>query len=101
MLDLGAAWKKHTGLPFVFAAWVARKGLSENDARELGEILSAVRDEGFSDLPKVVAQNPIATTLPDAQIETYLREAVEFHFSAAHRAGLEEFRRRCEKHDLL
>ena len=27
MYDLGAAWKAHTGLPFVFAAWVANKAI--------------------------------------------------------------------------
>lgn len=25
MYDLGAAWKQHTGLPFIFAAWVSNK----------------------------------------------------------------------------
>lgn len=28
--DLGEAWKAHTGLPFVFAAWVANKKLPED-----------------------------------------------------------------------
>jgi chorismate dehydratase len=28
--DLGLAWKEFTGLPFVFAAWVANKQLSKN-----------------------------------------------------------------------
>ena len=27
--DLGEAWKNHTGLPFVFAAWIANKELPE------------------------------------------------------------------------
>lgn len=30
MYDLGAAWKAHTGLPFVFAAWVANKKIDSN-----------------------------------------------------------------------
>ncbi len=30
MYDLGAAWKDHTGLPFVFAAWVANTTLPES-----------------------------------------------------------------------
>ena len=29
MYDLAAAWKDHTGLPFVFAAWVANKQLND------------------------------------------------------------------------
>lgn len=101
ILDLGAAWKKHTGLPFVFAAWIARQDLGASKAQELGQVLSAARDEGFANLPQIVAENPIETTIPKPQIEKYLREAVEFHFSEAHRAGLEEFRRRCVKYDLL
>ena len=101
ILDLGAAWKKHTGLPFVFAAWIARKDLSAEDARELGGVLSAARDEGVADLKTIVAQNPIQTELPDSQIEDYFRDAVEYHFSPQHRAAVEEFRRRCEKHNLL
>jgi chorismate dehydratase len=40
--DLGAAWKQHTGLPFVFAAWIANKQLptsfitSFNEANKIG-----------------------------------------------------------------
>ena len=101
ILDLGAAWKKLTGLPFVFAAWIARRDLNESDARTLSEVLQAARDEGVSSIPKLVAENSIETTLPRAQIETYLRQSIEFHLSDAHRKGLEEFRARCEKHGLL
>lgn len=32
--DLGAAWKAHTGLPFVFAAWIANKKLPEDFVRD-------------------------------------------------------------------
>lgn len=28
--DLGTAWRQHTGLPFVFAAWVSRRPLSKD-----------------------------------------------------------------------
>lgn len=40
--DLGEAWKQHTGLPFVFAAWISNKKLPQefisqfNEANELG-----------------------------------------------------------------
>jgi chorismate dehydratase len=101
ILDLGAAWKELTGLPFVFAAWIARRGLDENAREELARVLSAARDEGIADLKTVVAQNPIQTGIPDAQIEEYLRDAVEFHLSDSHRAAIEEFRRRCIQHSLL
>jgi predicted solute-binding protein len=101
VLDLGTAWKKLTGLPFVFAAWIARRGLEGAAREELGCILSAARDEGMKNLEAVVAQNPISTTLSKPQIATYLREAIEPHLSPEHRAAIEEFRRRAEKHELL
>lgn len=101
ILDLGAAWKRLTDLPFVFAAWIARRDLSESDASALAGVLSAARDEGVTHIPQIVAGNAIPTTLPQQQIEAYLRDAVEFHLTELHRAGLEEFRARCEKHRLL
>jgi chorismate dehydratase len=101
ILDLGAAWKELTGLPFVFAAWIARRGLDQYARDDLARVLGAARDEGIADLKTVVAQNPIQTGIPDAQIEEYLRDAVEFHLSDSHRAAIEEFRRRCIQHSLL
>lgn len=96
ILDLGAHWKQMTGLPFVFAAWIAHQ-----DTENLGELLSRARDDGEENLKQIVAENPIATRLSPAQIEDYLRHAVTFHLDALHRAGLEEFRARCRKHELI
>ena len=95
--DLGELWKMATGLPFVFAAWVAREEVPDG----LGEILSTARDEGEAALPKIIAANPIPTLLCQPQIEDYLRHAVTFHLDKAHRAGMEEFRARCLRHGLV
>ncbi len=35
--DLGLAWKEHTGLPFVFAAWISKKELPKEFIREFNE----------------------------------------------------------------
>lgn len=102
ILDLATAWMERVARkPFVFAAWVARDGLAPANCEELGAMLSAARDEGLRNLPEVVRQNPIATRLNPAQVEDYLRHAIEFHLTDAHRAGLEEFRQRCQAHNLL
>lgn len=34
-IDMGAWWYAETGLPFVFATWVARKGLSPDDRKNI------------------------------------------------------------------
>jgi chorismate dehydratase len=101
ILDLGAAWKKLTGLPFVFAPWIAREGLSGEETAELSVILSAARDEGVNQIGKIARERPLQTTLPTWQIEEYLRDAVEFHLSPQHERAIEEFRHRCELHKLL
>ena len=53
--DLGEAWKDHTGLPFVFAAWIANKKLPEefilafNEANSIGldRIDEVIRENNF------------------------------------------------------
>lgn len=100
-LDLGAAWKQQTGLPFVFAAWIAREDLDEDKARELGKLLNLARDEGQADVGKIVTEKPFASSLSDLQIEEYLQHAVEFHLSPGHRAAIELFRERCAEYELL
>ena len=102
IMDLGEAWLNRVAhQPFVYAAWVARTGLAADAREELAALLNAARDQGERELPSIVANNPVATNLAPAQIEDYLRHAIEFHLTAAHRAGLEEFRERCRRHGLL
>src|SRR5262249_47019725 len=43
VMDLGEAWKKQTGLPFVYAGWLARKEL---DMPEHYRILTAAKEWG-------------------------------------------------------
>lgn len=39
VVDLGAAWREWTGLPFVFALWQARRDVPEAELRALHEVL--------------------------------------------------------------
>lgn len=100
VLDLGEEWTRLTGLPFVYAAWVARHNLSDEAARELAALLNTARDEGCRLLPEIARahSNP---QLSSALIESYLRDAINHRLSTPHLAGLEEFRRRCAVHELL
>ena len=51
--DLGAAWKGHTGLPFVFAAWVSNNPLPEDFIQSFNEANSL----GLEHLEEVIAEN--------------------------------------------
>jgi chorismate dehydratase len=51
-MDLGEAWKKLTGLPFVFAVWMARRGVDLNGLAEVLDrqrLLNAPRTDAIAD----------------------------------------------------
>lgn len=93
ILDLGLAWKQITGLPFVYAAWVARRGLEPQAQEELATLLNRVRDEGTQHIAEIARD--AAAKVSAATIESYLREAIEYSLTPQHRAGMEQFKRRC------
>lgn len=94
ILDLACAWKTLTGLPFVFAAWVTRKNLPPQDIATLARVLANARDEGVKNVEIIARDAAPVGRVPQDEIEDYLRHAIEYVMTDAHRAGLEEFRRR-------
>jgi len=98
--DLAEVWRDLTGLPFVFAAWIARPDLASCDAQKLGDLLSLARDQGTRQIPDL-ARAQSHSTLSPAFIESYLSEAIHFLLTERHRAAIEEFRRRCTQHHLI
>lgn len=100
ILDLGAAWTQLTGLPFVYAAWISRKGLAAADEDELAKELNAARDAGLARIDEL-AQEFGTAEIRAGTIRSYYSEAIEYRLTAAHRAGLDEFRRRCATHGLV
>lgn len=101
MLDLAEGWQQLTGLSFVFAAWIARNGLTSSEKDELAQSLNSARDDGLANLTQIVQENIIPTAMSKAQIEDYLRHSIEFTITPAHQAGIEEFRRRAISHQLV
>lgn len=92
--DLGQAWFEETGLPFVFAMWVAR-----NDSfarKEWKQILERTRDHGMRHVREIACSASEKYHLTMEQCEDYLTNYIRFFLRAKERAGLQEFRRRCE-----
>ncbi len=95
-LDLGAEWKRCTGLPFVFALWLMRPSLP--NAGAIAEELRAIKHAGSAHIPEIVAadeEHPAAVT------RRYLTEFIRFGFAAREKAGLARFRELLEKHALI
>jgi chorismate dehydratase len=91
--DLGAEWKRWTGLPFVFAVWVAQRTTALADALRVHAGLIASRDWGVRHLDRLAAQASSATGVPRATCLTYLA-GLDYRLSSHYLAGLTEFYRR-------
>ena len=98
--DYGAAWQELTGLPFVFAAWIARENLPRNQCDELAILLSQARDEGETHIARYAREANHSTLSPEL-IESYLNDAIGYHITSRHREAMNEFRARCAKFDLI
>lgn len=81
--DLGSAWKAYTGLPFVFAAWVANKLLGE----DFEDAFNRANSYGVSHIDAVVAENPY-----DAyDLKKYYTQNISYGLDEDKRKGLAIF----------
>ncbi len=81
--DLSAAWKAHTGLDFVFAAWVANRPMSDDFIADF----NAANAVGLSELDTVIKQNPF----PWYDLKTYYKENIRFVLDEHKKKGLNAF----------
>jgi len=95
--DLGQQWWEWTGLPFVFAMWVARPNVN---LRWADEVLTAARDEGIARLEEIARAQAPAVGLPQEECLSYLRDNVEFHLHDRQREGLQWFYELAGRHGL-
>jgi chorismate dehydratase len=91
--DLGSEWKSWTGLPFVFAVWVAQRATPVQDALAVHANLIRSRDWGISHLDVLAAQAAVATGVGKRDCLEYL-SGLDYGLSYEHLAGLTEFFRR-------
>ncbi|MCE9635421.1 MAG: menaquinone biosynthesis protein [Planctomycetes bacterium] len=88
-VDLAAEWNAWTGLPFVFAAWLARDAQSAAEAE--GPLRRAAA-RGKRDLDELADDGARDLHLDVGRMRHYLHECLSFDFDATDRAGLERFR---------
>ncbi|PYP29355.1 MAG: hypothetical protein DMD49_13230 [Gemmatimonadetes bacterium] len=87
-VDLGDAWKRWTGLPFVFAVWAARR-----TADPIHEALLAARAWGLAHLDVLAERATRATGVPSDECRAYFA-GLDYALSYKHLAGLTDFFRR-------
>src|SRR5262249_45287403 len=91
--DLGSEWKAWTGLPFVFAVWVAQRTAPVDQALAIHANLIASRDWGLQHIDTLATQAALAAGVTKAVCAEYL-SGLDYGLSYHHLAGLTEFFRR-------
>jgi chorismate dehydratase len=81
--DLGSAWKQHTGLPFVFAAWVSREELDPVFVSEFNE----ANRFGLSKIDEVVAEK----AYPPYDLHKYYTENISYELTDSKRKAISRF----------
>ena len=87
--DLSAIWKKMTGLPFVFAAWVSNKELPQDFINAFNKAL----EKGLSNIDKALALE--GDSYPNCENpEDYLNNKISYSLDAEKQKGMELFLRK-------
>jgi chorismate dehydratase len=88
VVDLGEAWHALTGLPFVFALWVARAGV---DLGDLPDALERSRALGLSSAASLAQLHGPRLGLDFATCYDYLTRILSYDLGEAEIAGLTRF----------
>jgi chorismate dehydratase len=97
-LDLGYAWKQQTGLPFVFAAWMARPDVPLN---ELAVQLENAKRLGLADVESIIARHAIPRGWPARTARAYLTCYLQFDIGEQHLNAIRLFHRLAHQHGLI
>lgn len=89
-LDLAAEWHQFTNLPFVFAVWMARKGV---DLHGVNKDLFMAKNEGLRSTEAIAAAEAPRLGLPFERAKTYVSQIVKYDLGRAELGGLDLFRR--------
>lgn len=81
--DLGEVWKEHTGLPFVFAAWVSNKQLPHEFVKKFTE----ANNYGLEHIDEVIRENPVDYY----DLEEYYKKNISYKLDEQKLAGLQWF----------
>ena len=96
-IDLGEAWYKLTGLPFVYACWVARE---EARLCDLAQVLFESKERGVAQIPEIARVEAQKLGLPETLCLDYLQNRIKYDLDESAIAGIELFYKYAVKNDL-
>ncbi|HZP84820.1 MAG TPA: menaquinone biosynthesis protein [Chthonomonadaceae bacterium] len=96
--DLGQGWYDLTGLPFVYAGWLAR---ADRVSSEMADILHQAKSWGTARLEALATKWSQEMSLPLDRSHDYLCNVMNYDLSPTQLDGLHLFQRKCHEHGLL
>jgi len=96
VLDLGAAWRELTGLPFVFAVWAGPRGVFKDAG--LRDLLWTAKANGLAHIDEIVRAATEAT--PEFRRD-YLTRSVRYDLGAPEKHAVQTFQRYAVELGLL
>ena len=93
--DLGEEWRRWTGLPFVFAMWIARPSANLDT---LERVLTAARDEGVLRLREIARIESPRVGISESECLAYFCDNLRFRLGPRERQALEKFSRLAVRH---
>ncbi|MDB5197634.1 MAG: menaquinone biosynthesis protein [Flaviaesturariibacter sp.] len=88
--DLADVWKRHTGLPFVFAAWISNRKLPDDFIKRFNEANAF----GLEHLDEVVFEN----RSPYYDLYKYFSHNINYELNDSKRTALQLFLEKLSKH---
>ena len=117
-VDLGGAWRQHTGLPFVFAVWAVKDDgatargatavsavgsgitVEQTSCDELAQVLSTARDRGVAQAASIAEIEGPQHGWPVELAQRYLTRCLKYTLDARAVEGANLFARYCASADL-
>ena len=98
VIDLGQMWYEWTGLPFVFAMWVAHQN---SDTTGVAQALSEARDRGIAAIGEIAITEAPKLNISRQLAQRYLTNNLHYTMSSAERSGIRLFHELASRHNLV
>ncbi len=97
-IDLGQAWKELTGLPFVFAAWVARDDV---DLGDLPQQLESSKQLGMAHLDDIIKRDAIPRGWPGDLALKYMTQYLKYDIGPRQLEAIRLFHQLAHQHGMI
>ena len=98
VIDLGQMWYEWTGLPFVFAMWVAHQN---SDTTGVAAALSKARYQGVAAISEIARSEAPRLNISEQVALRYLTQNLHYTMTSAERSGLQLFHELASRHNLV